>query len=295
MPRTKRARTDMTKMGKMPCVKATVSRHVSLNLPPHFSTFDEFMEAYVATDHTIRVVSRKFVRSATTTKLKQDELVPHFEYMQALLSKKGANHHFVIEARRKGLKVPWWIEYYTEFKDQLWESLRTMQRRISAYRRDPSLPKPKPRPHYYLNQAGRKALVEAGQTFRELISAYKAGQPIEHSIEAGTAIMERTRLNDVLELATLNDRDNSEELAVLCDDINIGVAKLIHQIEAAHEKRELDRVSEAQECARMNPALAQKLVVALRNRAIHDTNIAHNHLETFHAFAAGRASRPAIS
>jgi hypothetical protein len=112
---------------------------------PAFQSVSDFVDAYEATDKTIFELTGKFVYAADEAKQKQDDIVPHFAYMQSLLSKKGSNHQFVIEARKNGDEIPWWTEYYETYKDQLWKSLRTMERRIDAYRKDPSVPTPKPR------------------------------------------------------------------------------------------------------------------------------------------------------
>ena len=129
---------------------STVSRQMSPNsafpivVPVAFETVTEFVDAYTSTDKTISDLTGNFVGAADLAKQKQDEIVPHLAFMQSLLSKKGRNHHLVIKARKKGHKIPWWTTYYNKYKDRLWESLRTMERRIALFRKDPSVETSKP-------------------------------------------------------------------------------------------------------------------------------------------------------
>ena len=127
-----------------------VTRQMSPNsaLPaitaPAFQSVADFVNAYETTDKTIADRTGKFVGAIDEAKQKQDDIVPYLSYMQSLLSKKGSNHHLVTEARKNGKNIPWWTDYYEKYKNRLWESLRTMERRIDAYRKDPSVPRAKP-------------------------------------------------------------------------------------------------------------------------------------------------------
>ena len=106
-------------------------------------------------------------------------IIPHFAAMQSLLSKKGANHNLVIEALKQDYKIPWWTDFYKGYKDRLWESLRTMERRIAAYRSEPTAQTSKPErdtdPVPRLNNADRKALIEGNHRANELAGALEAG------------------------------------------------------------------------------------------------------------------------
>jgi hypothetical protein len=164
-----------------------VSRQMSPNselppvTPPSFQSAADFVDAYTTTDKTIADMTAKFVAQAGEAKKAQDDILPHLAFMQSLLSKKGSNHHLVIEARKKGHRIPWWRDYYEKYKDSLWESLRTMERRIAAYRRDPSTPttkggkgtKPK-----HLTQLEHKLLGTA-TCVREVIVDLRAGRTDE--------------------------------------------------------------------------------------------------------------------
>jgi hypothetical protein len=164
-----------------------VSRQMSPNselpiaMPSAFLSAADFVDAYTTTDKTIADLTAKFVSQAGEAKKAQDDVLPHLAFMQSLLSKKGSNHEFVIQARKKGNKIPWWRDYYEKYKDSLWESLRTMERRIAAYRRDPSTPttkggkgtKPK-----HLTQLEHKLLGTA-TCVREVIVDLRAGRTDE--------------------------------------------------------------------------------------------------------------------
>jgi hypothetical protein len=141
---------------------------MSPNLPapvvaaPAFQSVSDFVAAYDQKKKTIDELTDKFEEKAGEAKQAQDDIIPHLAFMQSLLSKKGTNHRLVVAARKQGHKVPWWTEYYESYKDKLWESLRTMERRIAAYREDPTAPAQKRErdsvPH--LNKAARTALIE---------------------------------------------------------------------------------------------------------------------------------------
>jgi hypothetical protein len=147
---TQTAAKKAARAAKTAVLLSPVTRQMSPNsaLPaiaaPAFQSVADFVDAYTTTDKTIADLTGKFVDAADVAKQKQDDIVPHLAYMQSLLSKKGANHTLVIEARKQGNKIPWWTEYYETCKGKLWESLRTMERRIDAYRKDPSVGTTKP-------------------------------------------------------------------------------------------------------------------------------------------------------
>jgi len=166
-----------------------------------FQSLADFLSAYNAKKKTIEDLTDKFVEKAGEAKQAQDDILPHFADMQSLLSKKGTNHRFVIAARKQGHKIPWWTEYYDFYKDKLWESLRTMERRIAAYRKDPTAPVPKPDrdpvPHF--NRAERKALIEGNHRAVEMVSAVEAGRDAKQEIADFKAVMDAKRLDDIMQ------------------------------------------------------------------------------------------------
>ena len=166
-----------------------------------FQSVGDFLSAYNTKKKTIDDLTDKFVEKAGEAKQAQDDIIPHLAFMQSLLSKKGTNHRFVIAARKLGQKVPWWTEYYDSFKDKLWESLRTMERRIAAYRNDPtaraSKPDRDPVPHF--NKAARKALVEGNHRAVEIVAALEAGRDAKQEIAEFKAVMGAKRLDDILQ------------------------------------------------------------------------------------------------
>jgi hypothetical protein len=184
-----------------------VSRHLSPNLPalvvaaPAFQSVADLMSAYDNKKKTIDNLASKFVDRAGEAKKAQDDILPHLADMQSLLSKKGTNHHLVIAARKQGHKIPWWTEYYESYKDKLWESLRTMERRIAAYRRDPTAPAPNPDldpvPHF--NKAARKALIEGNHCAVKVVAALEAGRDAKEEIADFKAVMNAKRLDDILQ------------------------------------------------------------------------------------------------
>ena len=117
-----------------------VTRQMSPNpeIVPAFKSVSDLLAAYRTTDAAVVKLATKFGGKLGEAKSVQDELVPHMAYMQSLLSKQGDNHHLVIEARNSGEDIPWWTDYYALYEDRLWESIRTMQRRIAAYKNDPT-------------------------------------------------------------------------------------------------------------------------------------------------------------
>jgi len=188
---------------------SVVTRQMSPNsafpevTPAAFRSLEDFLAAYSTTDKMIADLTGNFVGAADLAKQKQDEIVPHLAVMQSLLSKKGKNHRLVIKACKKGHKIPWWSSYYANYKDRLWESLRTMERRIAEYRHDPSLPKkkrPKPSPHF--NVAARRALIEANHTAVELVKALESGRDGRSEIAAFKQVMNAKRLDDILTTVT---------------------------------------------------------------------------------------------
>jgi hypothetical protein len=141
------------------------------------------------------------VEKASEAKQAQDEIIPHLAFMQSLLSKKGTNHRLVVAARKQGHKVPWWTEYYESYKDKLWKSLRTMERRIAEYRNDPTAPAtPRdsdPVPHF--NRAERKALIECNHHAVEMVTALEAGRDAKQEIAAFKVVMNAKRLDDIMQ------------------------------------------------------------------------------------------------
>jgi hypothetical protein len=188
-------------------VSSPVTRHLSHNLlpapvaVPTFQSVADFLSAYNAKKKTIDVLTGKFVDRAGEAKKAQDDILPHLADMQSLLSKKGTNHHLVIAARKQGHKIPWWTDFYATYKDRLWESLRTMERRIAAYRKDPTAPEPKtdhdPVPHF--NKAARKALIEGNHKAVEIVAAVEAGRDAKNEIADFKTVMNAKRLDDILQ------------------------------------------------------------------------------------------------
>jgi hypothetical protein len=161
-------------------VTSPITRQMSRNLAAAvgasaFQSVPDFLSAYNAKKKTIDDLTGKFALKAAEAKQMQDDILPHLAYMQSLLSKKGANHHLVIAARKQGKEIPWWTEYYESYKERLWESLRTMERRIAAYRKDPTAPATKPDrdPVSHFNKAARKALIEGNHRAVEIVSALR--------------------------------------------------------------------------------------------------------------------------
>ncbi len=121
-----------------------VTRQLSRNLVaplvavPAFQSVADFVSAYSDKKKTIDDLTDRFVDKVGEAKRAQDDIIPHLAHMQSLLSKNGANHHLVIAARKQGHEIPWWTDYYESHRDRLWESLRTMERRIAKYRSDPT-------------------------------------------------------------------------------------------------------------------------------------------------------------
>ena len=166
-----------------------------------FQSLADFLSAYNAKKKTIEDLTDKFVEKAGEAKQAQDDIIPHLAFMQSLLSKKGTNHRFVIAARKQGHKVPWWTEYYDFYKDKLWESLRTMERRIAAYRGDPTMRAPKPDrdPVAHFNKAARNAMIEGNHRAVEIVAALEAGRDAKKEIADFKAVMNAKRLDDILQ------------------------------------------------------------------------------------------------
>jgi hypothetical protein len=184
-----------------------VSRQMSRNSAPQAVTptasdsVSDFVSVYSDKKKIIDDLTGKFVDTAAEAKQAQDAILPHLADMQSLLSKKGTNHNLVIAARKQGHKIPWWTEYYESYKDKLWESLRTMERRIAAYRKDPTAPVQKPDrdplPHF--NKTERKALVEGNHCAVEIVAALEAGRDAKEEIADFKAVMNAKRLDDILQ------------------------------------------------------------------------------------------------
>ena len=205
-----------------------VSRQMSPNselpmaMPSAFQSVADFVDAYTTTDKTIADLTGKFVDAAGTAKQRQDDVLPHLAFMQSLLSKKGSNHKFVIQARERGHKIPWWSSYYEKYKDSLWESLRTMERRIAAYRRDPSIGTTKPangsnRPKR-LTQLEHKLLGTA-TCVREVIVDLRAGRTEEAiaKLDTNTPTQDRIQqhLNRGVKPTVLNPDGDARQARVI--------------------------------------------------------------------------------
>lgn len=184
-----------------------VTRQLSRNSVPQpitapaFQSVADFVSAFTDKKRTIDNLTKKFVAKVGEAKQAQDDILPHLAYMQSLLSKKGTNHHLVVAARKQGKKIPWWTDYYEAYKDKLWGCLRTMERRIAAYRNDPTEPAsqsdPDPVPH--LNKSARKALIEGNHKAVEIVVALEAGRDAKREIAEFKAVMNATRLDDIMQ------------------------------------------------------------------------------------------------
>jgi hypothetical protein len=198
---------SITANSNQPACAGTVTRQMSPNLPVSvaaaqvFQSVPDFVAAYDHKKKTIDDLTGRFVEKANKAKQAQDDILPHLADMQSLLSKKGTNHHLVIAARKQGHKIPWWTEYYESYKDKLWESLRTMERRIAEYRNDPTAPATTrdsdPVPHF--NRAERKALIEGNHRAVEMVSAVEAGRDAKQEIANFKAVMNAKRLDDIMQ------------------------------------------------------------------------------------------------
>jgi hypothetical protein len=166
-----------------------------------YQSVPDFLSAFNTKKKTIDDLTGKFVNKAGEAKRAQDDILPYLADMQSLLSKKGTNHKLVIAARKQGHKIPWWTEYYESYKDRLWESLRTMERRIAAYRNDPTSPITKadrdPVPHF--NRAERKALIEGNHCAVEIVAALEGGRDAKQEIAEFKAVMDSERLDDIMQ------------------------------------------------------------------------------------------------
>ena len=170
--------------------------------PPKYQSLEDFLGAYEAKNKTVDNLTGKFVQKAGEAKKAQDDILPHLAFMQSLLSKKGSNHRWIAKARKNGLTIPWWTEYYEQYQGRLWESLRTMERRIANYRKDPTLPPPPPPdPVPQLRQSDRKALIDAASVGMELVTALEHGAHTAPFVEHYKKVVTRKRLDDILELS----------------------------------------------------------------------------------------------
>jgi hypothetical protein len=184
-----------------------VTRQLSRNSVPQpitapaFQSVADFVSAFTDKKKTIDDLTKKFVAKVGEAKQAQDDILTHLVYMQSLLSKKGTNHHLVVAARKQGKKIPWWTDYFEAYKDKLWGSLRTMERRIAAYRNDPTEPTSKsdPDPVPHLNKSARKALIEGNHKAVEIVIALEAGRDGKKEIAEFKAVMNAERLDDIME------------------------------------------------------------------------------------------------
>jgi hypothetical protein len=180
-----------------------VSRQMSPNsAAPAFQSVADFVAAYADKKKSIDALTAVFVDKMGEAKKAQNNLIPHFALMQSLLSKHGANHHLVIEARKQGHKIPWWTDYYESYQDRLWESLRTMERRIARFRDDPTdeqEPKPERDPIPRLDKIASKTFIEACLRANGLIAALEAGRDGETEIASFKAVMNPQRLHEIIQ------------------------------------------------------------------------------------------------
>jgi hypothetical protein len=187
---------------------------------PAFQLVADFVSAFTNKKKTIDDLTNKFVAKVGEAKQAQDDILPHLAYMQSLLSKKGTNHHLVVAARKQGKKIPWWTDYYEAYKDKLWGSLRTMERRIAAYRNDPTEPKQKRDsdqiPH--LNKAAQQTLIEGNHKAVEIVAALEAGRDAKREIAEFKAVMNATRLDDIMQ-AHEQEPDHKSILAKLVQTV----------------------------------------------------------------------------
>ncbi len=167
---------------------------------PVCQSVSEFLAAYTDKKKTIDDLSNEFVDKASEAKQVQDNILPHLSFMQSLLSKRGPNHKLVIAAQRKGHKIPWWTDYFKAYKGKLWESLRTMERRIAAYRDDRTVREPKHNAERIppFNKAARKALIEGNHKAVEIVAALEAGRDAKQEIANFKAVMDAKRLDDIM-------------------------------------------------------------------------------------------------
>jgi hypothetical protein len=198
-----------------PTGETTVMRQMSPNLSAlptvtssALQSVADLVDAYKTTDKAIAACTAQFVSKAAEAKKTQDDILPHLAFMQSLLSKKGINHSLIIEARESGQDIPWWTDYYQRYQDRLWESLRTMQRRIAKYRTDPSLPPPPPPdPGLQLRKSDRKALIDAASIGVEIVTALEQGGDPSPFISQYKQVVTRKRLDDILHV----DHQETEE------------------------------------------------------------------------------------
>jgi hypothetical protein len=227
-----------------------VTRQMSRNLvaplvtAAAFQSVADFVSAYSDKKKTIDDLKDKFVDKMGEAKQAQDDLIPHLAFMQSLLSKRGTHHHLMIAARKQGHKIPWWTDFYKGYKDRLWESLRTMERRIAAYRSDPTAPSSKPErdsnPVPRLNKADRKALIEGNHRANELVAAFEAGRDGKTEIASYKAAMDSKRLDDIVK-AHLAEPEKPDEqkwvwLKVGSQVIVNGVGFIVHSVEVSEEE-----------------------------------------------------------
>lgn len=200
-------------------------RRNSAFIVPTFSTVKELKAAFDNHDRAIKDALPVYAEAqAAANLIAEDKIIPYLSYMQSLLSKKGENHKLVIRARKQGIKMPWWTEYYATFGDCLWQSLGTIQRRIKEYRKDPTEPPEETEQEKTpkLNKAETDTLIATGHLLGEIVMENKAGRPIEPLLAKADKLIDAKRLDDILETArTLPDyRRHLERLLSVIESFN---------------------------------------------------------------------------
>lgn len=249
---------------------------------PVLRSVSDFVSVYDDTKKTIDDLADKFAAKAGEAERVQDEILPHLAHMQSLLSKKGPNHDLVVEARKHGHKIPWWTEYYESYKGKLWESLRTMERRIAAYRSDPKAPVSKPErdtdPVPRLNKADRKALIEGNHRANELVAALEAGRDGKTEVASFKAVMHAGRLDDIVQAHLAepekphgsrpfgeSGKDYRDREPSVPNDVNVVAKESLRLLESKRHAEKLEAVVEGRE--HLNPAIRADLIRALEAQA----------------------------
>jgi hypothetical protein len=167
------------------------------------STYDE-------EDKAVQAAVGKFAEAQVQANLiAEEELIPHLAIIHALLSKQGTNHKLVSEYNKAhpDTRLMWWEEYYDSCKGRIWQSMRSIQRKIAAHNANVTAPvypgiAPKPKgggdvvPH--LGKASRTALIDTACNFNELVLAHDAGRDITEYINKQKQSMPPGKLSDIV-------------------------------------------------------------------------------------------------
>ena len=208
--------------GTAPYRPGSVTRQLSHNLKlatgvtvPRYQSVAALVEAYKAKDKTIADLTITFVSKAGAAKEAQDDILSAFPLHAVAIVQEGQRyHHMIVQARKKGEEIPWWTDYYEQYQDRLWESLRTMERRLAAYRKDPTLPHPPPDPALQLRKSDRKALIDAAGIGMEIVTAPGAGRrglaiPF---VDRYKEVITRKRLDDILHAGGVKSHEERYEI-----------------------------------------------------------------------------------